>query len=65
MVRLKDNDRGFFLAVNGKVSEGDYQWAYTGSQNYINSETKYKGGDLFQIRPDGFGQYLIVSNHGV
>ncbi len=47
MVRLKDNENGWFLGVNGKVSEGDYQWAYSGNEDYINSGTKYRGGELF------------------
>ena len=39
----------YYLAVNGKVGVGSWQWGYVGRKSYISSNAAYTGGDLFTI----------------
>ena len=49
-IKIKSNfGRESFLCIEGKVGEGSYSWAFFGTESYINSSSKYRGGEVFEI----------------
>jgi hypothetical protein len=54
-----------YLTVNGKVSSGDYQWAFFGTLKYLNADkAKHDQQPEMSLRQNDDGTYFIQSNWG-